>query len=513
MSATQEGARPGPRLAVGRRALTALALLLLPLPLYSSTILARFGFRDDYSILRESHEEPGKVLRWCASEGRPLYGGVLEWVFAHVPGIDGLWQVRMLSALFVGALCALCFLALRRAGLREAHAAAFAALLAVLPAAQVDVSWAICFPHLLAGIAGLAGFLVCEGGGAGRRLLGCVLVACGALFYQPHGLFYLVPVACGLVVRRDEPIGGRLRWLAPHGAALAAGLMLAFAIVTLLFATHALPPSRLWAFEADPWFKLGWFVQEPLRNALALVVLRDARHPPSFAHVAIEGMVALSIAAGVVVAWRRGGWRSGAFWLLCVPALALASFAANLVSFQHWSTYRTIWVLTGVCLAFVGLPLGQLADRWPRAGRWLAPALFAGIALLGAPLARSQAYDLIAVPQQVELSLIEEGAREAVERGHPAVFVIRPTMDDAPAPEYYADEFGSLSTDSEWTPVEMLKLLLGRHFPKLCEGPRHCAVSAGRNPPRGDDEIVIDMRRLRRFRSVEGQHPSLLKAG
>jgi hypothetical protein len=224
-------------------------------------------------------------------------------------------------------------------------------------------------------------------------------------------------------------------------------------------------------------------------------------------------MVALSIVAGIVAAWRRGGWRSGAFWLLCAPALALASFAANLISFQHWSTYRTIWVLTGVCLAFVGLPLGQLADRWPRAGRWLAPALYAAIALFGAPLARSQAHDLIAVPQQAELSLIEEGAQKAVKRGRPTVFVIRPTMDDAPAPEYYADEFGSLSTDSEWTPVEMLKLLLGKRFPALCEGPRHCAVSAGRKPPRGDDEIIIDMRQLRRFRSLEGQHRTPSQAG
>ncbi|MBS1238254.1 MAG: hypothetical protein H6R37_1498, partial [Deltaproteobacteria bacterium] len=43
------------------RWLVASALLLLPLIIYSNTLFARFGFRDDYAILREVHEEPGKV--------------------------------------------------------------------------------------------------------------------------------------------------------------------------------------------------------------------------------------------------------------------------------------------------------------------------------------------------------------------------------------------------------------------------------------------------------------------
>jgi len=50
--------------------------------------------------------------------------------------------------------------ALRRARWLEAPSLAFAALLAVLPAAQIDVSWAICFPHGVAAVAGPGGFPV-----------------------------------------------------------------------------------------------------------------------------------------------------------------------------------------------------------------------------------------------------------------------------------------------------------------------------------------------------------------
>jgi hypothetical protein len=31
-----------------------------------------YGLRDDYSNLRESHEEVGKVLQFCASHARPI---------------------------------------------------------------------------------------------------------------------------------------------------------------------------------------------------------------------------------------------------------------------------------------------------------------------------------------------------------------------------------------------------------------------------------------------------------
>ena len=73
-----------------RHWLVAAALLLLPIALYHDPIAAHYGLRDDYSILRESREEPGKVLQWCASQGRPLYGLVLEASFAHLDGIADL---------------------------------------------------------------------------------------------------------------------------------------------------------------------------------------------------------------------------------------------------------------------------------------------------------------------------------------------------------------------------------------------------------------------------------------
>jgi len=52
------------------------ALWLLPAALYWNTIFHRYGFRDDYSVLRESRDEPGKVTRVGAMQARPIDGSV-----------------------------------------------------------------------------------------------------------------------------------------------------------------------------------------------------------------------------------------------------------------------------------------------------------------------------------------------------------------------------------------------------------------------------------------------------
>ena len=49
------------------------ALILAPLAVYWQTVFEDFGFRDDYAHLRESREEPGKIVKFTASQGRPLW--------------------------------------------------------------------------------------------------------------------------------------------------------------------------------------------------------------------------------------------------------------------------------------------------------------------------------------------------------------------------------------------------------------------------------------------------------
>ena len=484
-----------------RRRLVAALLLLLPLMLYANTIFSRYGFRDDYAILREANEEPGKLIRLCSSHSRPLYGLMLESFFSQLDEIDDLWAGRAAGALCIGGIAALLFLGLLRLGWPPVSSALFGALMAVLPAAQVEISWAICWPHAAGALCGIAAFLVAEGGGWFRRMLAGLLVATGALMYQPNSLFYVVLVAAGLMAYRGQTMQWRARWLIRHLFTVVVALAFAFAMMQVLYATGIFKVSRLVTLESELWDKLWWFATGPLVNALAVVVLNDSRSGISFPYVVLSTAVAGIILLGGWGELRRGGWREGAFWAASLVILSISAFVVSLIAAHRWSTYRTIYPLTGVCLVFFMLGLQHLSARLSICRVWLAPAALAALVAVGAPLASWQAYTLFALPQQQELALMEEGARRVVLKRQPVVFVVRPRMQDSPAPGFFSDEFGSLSTNSEWTSKEMFKLLLKERYPYLRDLYKRFTFACGhRLPLKAKVDVVIDMRELRHLR-------------
>jgi hypothetical protein len=283
---------------------------------------------------------------------------------------------------------------------------------------------------------------------------------------------------------------------------MGAALALAYGIMQLLFAAGVFAQSSLVMLETEPLAKLQWFIAGPLRNALALIVLNDAEKGIAIAYVMAAGITGGIILVGGWGKWKSGGWREGLFWAVTLSALLVGAFTANLISMQRWSTYRTIYALTGVLLVFFVLGLQTLASYLPRRREWAVPAVLALIFLAGIPLARVQAYTLFALPQQEELALVEEGAKKLALLDRATVFIIRPTIDHACAPQRYSDEFGTLSTDSDWAPKEMLKLLLNGQVPDLSK--RYTFI-CGRSLPTGRTfPVVIDMRRLKQFRPKLG---------
>jgi hypothetical protein len=484
----------------GRRTrwLVATVLLLLPLIIYSNTLFARFGFRDDYAILREVHEEPGKVIWHVGTFARPLYGVMLQVFFERVEGIDELWKGRVASALCVGAVSAILFLALLNLNWPPWTSALLGALMSVLPAAQVMVSWAICWPHLVGGLCSFAAFLVGQKGGPFRTAAAVSLLVTGILIYQSHVFFYFVLVAAGLVTYQDKTLNWRIRCLMKHFLTMGVALAAAYGIMQLLYAANVFKQSSLVTLETEPLAKLHWFVAGPLRNALALIILNDAEKSMAVGFIAMAVITGGVILFGGWEKWSTGGWREGLFWAVTLSALLMGAFTANLVSMQRWSTYRTIYALTGVLLVFFAMGLRALAFRLPRRRGFAVPAVLALIFIAGLPLARIQAYTLFALPQQEELALMEEGAKKVALLEKATVFIIRPTIHDACAPQRYSDEFGTLSTDSDWAPKEMLKLLLNGRVPDLSK--RYTFI-CGRSLPAGRTfPVVIDMRRLKQLR-------------
>jgi hypothetical protein len=491
----------------------AIALLLFALPLatYWNTTFHDFGLRDDYANLREAEEEPGKIVKFTASHARPIYGVLLQYSFAPIDSIEQLEWLRLAGVAGLGLAAAALFGLLRRLGWPLPAAAFTAAMLPLMPAAQIVAGWATAWPYTVAALLALGGFTLAEGDTEYRRcrwIGAALLVALSALTYQPNSLLYLVGIAAALPDRRKLPLRHSLRWAGTHLVVVFAGLAIALVTMKLLYAVGIFDPSKRIAFELDPIGKLGWFLREPLLNALNLFVLNDDEAATRTAYIVSAGMTVLLLAVGLgIEGWRRGA-RAGGFWLMALAILPPAAFVANLAAAERFATYRTVFALTTVLLIFLTLSWQNLCSLAGRNCRFIELPGYVFLLAMAMVLARTHAYSLIAMPQGEELQILERAAARIVLREWPfRIYFVQPTPADSPSPISYHDEFGALSTSgawmggSDWAPKEMFKHLMRERFPQEVNLERHYEMQAGLAlPPKGEKfDLIIDMRQILRF--------------
>ena len=504
---------PGPARRVRKRAvwgaIAAALILLTPLLAYWPTIFHYYGLRDSYSNLREAHEEPGKLMRFCASHARPIYGWLLEVSLSRIDTIRELQWMRLLSALLLGAVSLVSYRLLRRIGWSVGFSLLLALWLGLLPSAQVFVGWEIGWPYSVAVLLTLAAFWLVEGKRAtagdamqanpGRLAGAVVLVAASALVYQPNALFYTVPLTALVGFRRrgeERPI---LRRIWPHVAVVGAGLALAYATIRLCYAYGIFRTSARIAFESQWIGKLRWFVTEPLPNALSFFVINDDHRRDHTGYLLGAIAAGVIILAGVAWEWHRRGRARGMVWLGGLLGLPLLAFAISLVAAEHYATYRTILPLSGVLLCWLLISLHSLFGHIGSGAKRLAAFGLIASALL---VARHRAYALLAVPQGNEWQLILEGAAKVrLDADRPTIFAIEPSVDDISTTTIYHDEFGSLSSNSEWVPKEMFKRAMHDLHPEVPQlDQRYRFASGWRLPSTGHFDVIIDLRMLRKMR-------------
>lgn len=496
--------RPTPRALVVPS--TVALLLLLPFPIYWSAVIHRYGLRDDYAILREAREEPGKILRVCAAQGRPLYGWMLEVSARAAGGIDGLTGLRLLGVAGLGVLAAAVFLMLRKEGWRPTSAALLAGFLTLTPSAQVIANWGICWPQAVALMLGLTAFALARRGMGspqepashpGRWSLGAVVaMAAATLIYQVSGLFYAVLLAAALVVRRDTSLKDTARWMAKHLWVMGLGLVLAYLITKVMFATGVFTPSTRIVFEKHWVDKTVWALTHVFPNALALSALNETPGGDMDGYRAMVVLTLTLLGVGVAVEGRRSGLAGVGRWLLALVTLSAAAYSVSFLAGERWPTYRTLNALTGVWAVFFAASLVNLGTVWPRYGPRLATLLLTAFVAFSALLAHEQSLELFARPQGRELALMEEGASLVVPAQKPRVFVLTAKQTDSSAPFRYLDEFGSVSVDSEWVAKEMLKALVKERFPREADVSGLYRFAAGPIAPEPRQyDILIDMRR------------------
>jgi hypothetical protein len=499
------------RSAAGLRAwlLTAF-LFLVPLTAYWPATFHDYGLRDDYSNLRESHEEPGKILKFCASHARPIYGWLLQSTYGQTSSVQNLRWMRLFASLILGAISLVTFRGLRSLGWSFNASLCVALAVALVPASQVIAGWAVGWPYAAAALLSFGVFFIADGAlamgpAAGRgRLLrqwltALSLMVVSALIYQPSAMFYMVPLAAGLIAKHRRTPEQVLRWLGAHLSFVVLALGLAYCTMTTLYSSHVFVKSGRVAFEHHWFSKIGWFLTEALPNALSLLVLNDNNHRDRVLYLGCAGLVGLILIAGARVEWRRYGRARGLIWLSGLLGLPAFAFSISLVASERYATYRTVLAMTAVLVCFLVASLDRLTERWAIANRKLLASLLLGAAFCAA---QHHVYALIAVPQGNEWKLIVDGAKQVrlTPSSRPRVFVIASTPADISTATIYHDEFGSLSSNSEWVPREMFKRAMHDLHPGIGNvDALYEFATAPKVPADQRFDLIIDMRRLREF--------------
>lgn len=124
-----------------RALILVVALVLVPLAAYWQTATHEYGFRDDYAHLREVREEPGKLFDLTASNGRPVYGMLLEGSLQHIQTVPDLALLRLASVGLLALVGVALWALLLRSGWSDAEAAVVGVGTALLPGAQLSAVW------------------------------------------------------------------------------------------------------------------------------------------------------------------------------------------------------------------------------------------------------------------------------------------------------------------------------------------------------------------------------------
>jgi RecA-family ATPase len=83
---------------------------------------------------------------------------------------------------------------------------------------------------------------------------------------------------------------------------------------------------------------------------------------------------------------------------------------------------------------------------------------------------------------------------------HPRIFAIMSTPADISTATIYHDEFGSLSSNSEWVPKEMFKRAMHDLHPEIANLDALYDFSLGKKLPADQHyDVIIDLHRLRQF--------------
>jgi hypothetical protein len=282
---------------------------------------------------------------------------------------------------------------------------------------------------------------------------------------------------------------------------LLVGVGASYFMVKSLFANGVFQESVRMQLETHPFAKIVWFFTYPLPNALGLFALRDDFNTGAPVFWGAVVVILVIIAMGFRLTARSQGSLLSRKWVWCLVILPLLAHGVSLAAAERSTAYRVLFAMSGLVLVLTVYGLRVLATA--RGVKPLAHYITLGLLATGAAVVASrQTFTLLAEPQGAEWDLMRTAVLRANFTKPVKVYVITPTLDDRSTDRVYQDEFGSLSSDSDWVPKEMFKAAMRDRFQgKLPKGGSFTFASGRAEPAPSDYDLVIDMRKLKQHRA------------
>jgi hypothetical protein len=402
-----------------RERLCYLALVLVPLIVYSSALLTEYGTPADYLHF----ESPGheRVVADHAGEGI-LNGALLEISFGLVGQVGDLRWVRALGILLL-IFCGLAlWQVLERAGWFEYDAAAVALGVVLLPTAQLAAGWATLWPGVLSALLSLAGFAAAESEleqGGGKRFIamlgGVLLYLASAMCYFPGVIMALVPLTALSLTRPLRALADTQKWFARHAGLLIAGVLAAWFIERAMRAGAGLTDGSSLAQRLIDLVTLA--------IPLALAPFLAATSVPMRVLCTV---LALATVVGLVFIIRKrtaADARHGLIWKLTLGGAVLIFCAVILMTPAWRFSYRSTWPLAGVVLVALFAGLRSLGEKQGGRPVWQHGVL-AGVLAAGAFIAFGQVHKAVVDPLATEWHSLSSAALRASFSGDSKVQVI-----------------------------------------------------------------------------------------
>jgi hypothetical protein len=483
-------------------------LLLTPILVYWPTVFHDYGVRSDYSHLRTAEEEPGRLVKLYMTEGRPLYGAMLEATYSATGEVNRLEWPRLCTVLLLTLLGLIFWRQMYNSGWNEVEAAGLGLGVLLLPSAQVLVGSASGWAPALSLLLAMAGFSAVEAeverGGLKRIVAflgGCMIYAVASLIAPVNVLFAFVPITGVLLARaKREPVND-LRWGLIHLGVLLVGVVCGLAFLQAMLPDSMLQEAGRLQLEAAATTKLPWFMANPLTNALALYAINDDFQTGAAVFwgsvVLVVGILFLAYRKATASGEAAIKWR----WMASLATLPLLVAAIPVVTVVPASSYSVLFALCGVVLVLVvisfrSLVIGEKVRPWRHYP--LLAAIWGALALS----AHHNAYNLVAEPQGHEWELVRTATLRGAFNKPVRVRIITPTLEDRSTTRVYGGEFGAISSADPRVAEEMFKAALRERFgSRLPKGGSYAVTASPTEPAKADHDLLIDLRRLKTYRA------------